>query len=387
MDPPAPRHPKPRASGALLDPRLYEQQMTIKVEDPVIPAYFPPQPGPVLRQRPLPHYMQYWPTESRASSRTGSYTNPDYETSSEYSDPSERRRYTYSAASSCAIEDDNVDVLLSVTDPMAVSESAKLKGIIWPGMAIFDSATPEMRRKRNQKKDSSVVEQLEINSQEVEAMELIFSPQGSFKRQRRISSSVCDDEEEEIAIKNESPKSLPLRAPLADLEANTFHRLRQPIRSQLSYSLYGGHENEQKTPGFGLTHLDQASKRKRGFGIFQDEEISFAQPAPFNYLTAGLPQQNLPTPMLPNHRAYGSPLVGDNKENIMSMLHQPIYEHVHQYSIPGYHHHHTYSYGLEQDPNTFSYHNPVYNHNTYQQQSVHDDDQNTLTAPPSPSTS
>jgi hypothetical protein len=113
----------------------------IKLEQSPSPSPLPS--GPVLRNRNTfaPH-MQYWPTESRASSR--SYTNPDYDTSSEYSDPGERRRpsYRYTAAA-CAIDDEPAEM----ADPMAVSESTKLKGVYWPGMDIFDSATPEMRRK------------------------------------------------------------------------------------------------------------------------------------------------------------------------------------------------------------------------------------------------
>ncbi|PVH97779.1 hypothetical protein DM02DRAFT_66788 [Periconia macrospinosa] len=386
IEAPVPRHPRSHATTNILDPRLYEQQMMIKVENTATPTSTP-QPGPVLRHRPFAPFMQYWPSESRASSRTGSYTNPDYDTSSEYSDPSERRRYHYPAHNSCAVEDDNVDMGLPVADPMAVSESTRLKGVYWPGMDIFDSATPEMRRKRNQKKDSSVVEQLELNSQEVEAMELIFTPEGSFKRQRRISSSVYEDEED-ISVKSESPKRLPSRAPLADLDVNTLPRPRQLTRPQPTYSLHNGYEDEHRGLGVGYTYVDQAPKKKRAFDVFPGEEFSFAQPATLNYLTAGLHHQVSPTtaPMLPNHQAYGNSLYHENKENTLPTLHQSTHDHIHHYGAPS-HHYHTYSYGLEQDLNTFSYHNPVYNYNTYQQQSVQDDDQCTLTAPPSPSTS
>ncbi|CAI6341696.1 unnamed protein product [Periconia digitata] len=386
IEAPVPRQSRSRASGNLLDPRLYEQQMMIKVENSTPVS----TPRALLRHRPFVPYMQYWASESRASSRTGSYTNPDYDTSSEYSDPSERRRYQYPADNSCAIEDDNADTPLPVPvpDPMAVSESTKLKGVYWPGMDIFDSATPEMRRKRNQKKDSSVVEQLELNSQEVEATELIFTPQGSFKRQRRISSSDLDDEDD-IPVKTESPKSLPPRAPLADLDVNTLSRGQQLPRSQFSYSFHNGYETEHRGLGSSYTHAEQAQKRKRSFDVFQEEEeeVSFTQPATFNYLTAALHQQASPTlaPMLPNHKAYGNSFHADNKENTLPMPHQSNYEHIYPCAAPSYHYH-AYSYGLDQDLNTFSYHNPVYNYNAYQQQSIQEDDQRTITAPPSPST-
>ena len=48
------------------------------------------------------------------------------------------------------------------------NENTKLKGVYWDGMGMFDSATPDMRRKRNQKKATSVVEQLQATSRIVE---------------------------------------------------------------------------------------------------------------------------------------------------------------------------------------------------------------------------
>jgi len=67
------------------------------------------------------------------------------------------------------------------------NDANKLKGIFWPGMNMFDAATPEMRRKRNQKKATSVVEQLEALSRDIEATELVFSPSGVLRKARHIS--------------------------------------------------------------------------------------------------------------------------------------------------------------------------------------------------------
>jgi hypothetical protein len=279
LEAPAPRPARRVVAGSLLDPRLSEQQHNhhhnqqqhIKIEPLDTPT---PTHGPALRHRQFAPHMQYWETESRASSR--SYTNPDYETSSEYSDPSERR-YRYNAADSCAIEDDPAE---PVVDPMAVSESTKLKGVYWPGMDIFDSATPEMRRKRNQKKDSSVVEQLELNSQEVDATELIFTPRGSFKRQRRISSAEYDDEDE-VEIKTESPRPTRQRPSLSRMDVNTRRprQLTRPIPPAPSRSQY----EERGRSIFDYNGNDWASKRKRGaFHVFEDDdedEVSFSQPA------------------------------------------------------------------------------------------------------------
>lgn len=91
---------------------------------------------------------------------------------------------------------DEIDV-----DKERADEIARLKGILWPGMDIFDSATQQMRRKRNQKKDRSVLEMMQLTSLQVEPTELIFSPTGVFRKQRVISGNVEDD----TPLKGETP--------------------------------------------------------------------------------------------------------------------------------------------------------------------------------------
>ncbi|KAI9833457.1 MAG: hypothetical protein M1819_003615 [Sarea resinae] len=89
------------------------------------------------------------------------------------------------------------------------TDSAKLKGIVWPGMNIFDSATPAMQRKRNQKKDKSVLEQMILNSTEVEPKELIFYSDGTLKKQRRISDTA--EPSSPILSDGEPPKGLEVK--------------------------------------------------------------------------------------------------------------------------------------------------------------------------------
>jgi hypothetical protein len=389
IEAPIPRPTRYATVGGLLDPRLSEQQ-AIKVEPDSGTPTPTPQPGPVLRHRAFAHHIQYWPTESRASSH--SYTNPDYETSSEFSDPSERprRRYHYTAADACAVEE---DVLEPAEDTMAVSESTKLKGVYWPGMDIFDSATPEMRRKRNQKKDHSVVEQLELNSQDVEATELIFTPQGSFKRQRRISSSVYDDEDE-IEIKTESPRPVLSRPALANMDPNITRRSRQVNHRAPMFPFHAcsQYDDRRNRSGYGLSFGDRAPKRKRAFDVFQDEEMSFAQPASLNYLTSGFSHQTSPSPLsgFCSYKPLNDPFQYDNKENMLPSILQPAYGNLQGHQTPGYHYH-AYAYGLGQDHHNLQYSGQMFNaNNTYQQQlqdEDDDDDQRTITAPPSPTTS
>ncbi|KUI57593.1 hypothetical protein VP1G_04868 [Cytospora mali] len=51
---------------------------------------------------------------------------------------------------------------------------AKLKGTVYPGMSIFDAATEEQRRKRNQKKQPSVLQNMVLTSESVEQYECIW---------------------------------------------------------------------------------------------------------------------------------------------------------------------------------------------------------------------
>ena len=72
-------------------------------------------------------------------------------------------------------------------DPL---HSPTLKGIRWPGMSLFDSASLDAQRLRNQKKDRSILEQMAQNSMSVEQMEDIYWPDGSLKKRRLITGNV-----------------------------------------------------------------------------------------------------------------------------------------------------------------------------------------------------
>ena len=69
-------------------------------------------------------------------------------------------------------------------------QSPILKGVKWPGMSLFDSANREAQRRRNQRKDGSILEQMEYNSIVVEQIERIFWPDGTLKKKRLITGNV-----------------------------------------------------------------------------------------------------------------------------------------------------------------------------------------------------
>lgn len=120
---------------------------------------------------------------------------------------------------SWAYADDNED------DKEKVDEMTRLKGVLWPGMDIFDSATEQMRRKRNQKKDGSILKMMEKASEDIEPTELVFSPTGILRKQRVISGNV----EDSSPLKGETPipkrrAVRPKRGPLSQSDPNTVSR-------------------------------------------------------------------------------------------------------------------------------------------------------------------
>jgi hypothetical protein len=72
-------------------------------------------------------------------------------------------------------------------------DRSKLKGVFWPGMSLFDSATEDQKRKRNQRKDDSVVKQMEQTSADVEPTEFVWTEDGDFQRTRDIYASPSID--------------------------------------------------------------------------------------------------------------------------------------------------------------------------------------------------
>lgn len=99
------------------------------------------------------------------------------------------------------VDEPSVDYERNKENVPKTSEATKLKGVLLPGMDIFDAATEQMRRKRNQKKDRSVLKQMEKLSEMVEPTEHIFSPGGALRKQRYIYSLPEDN----TPLKGETP--------------------------------------------------------------------------------------------------------------------------------------------------------------------------------------
>lgn len=177
-------------------------------------------------------------------------------------------------------------------DKNRTDEMARLKGIQWPGMDLFDSATQQMRRKRNQKKDGNVLRMMERTSLQVEPTELIFSPSGILRKERVISGNVEDDS----PLKGETPipkRRLPrpkkgaLRQVDSNVRAQDRKRAKKASNSTDERNGLASHDNDlgprQHNGGIGIARQpfegdDEMSiavqafgrRTRSGFTIFAD---------------------------------------------------------------------------------------------------------------------
>ncbi|ROT37235.1 hypothetical protein SODALDRAFT_192329 [Sodiomyces alkalinus F11] len=74
------------------------------------------------------------------------------------------------------------------------NERMKLKGVYWPGMDMFDSATPENKKKRNQRKDSSVVARMMRESSAIQPTLMVCDRNMTIERTRDIYDSATEEE-------------------------------------------------------------------------------------------------------------------------------------------------------------------------------------------------
>lgn len=90
------------------------------------------------------------------------------------------------------------------------SSATKLKGVVLPGMDLFDAATPDQRRMRNQKKHESVLKNMTRDSELIEQTEYVWDDQLlSVTRTRNVYDSPSVDG---------SPVSTPSRVYLTQMK-------------------------------------------------------------------------------------------------------------------------------------------------------------------------
>jgi len=232
-------------------------------------------------------------------------------------------------------EDDDVELLM---------EATKLKGIIWPGMDIFDAATIAMRKKRNQKKHTSVLERLEQNSLVVEAMERIYSPAGTLKKERKITGQVNFEDSPVMMYEEALPVSTKRRThvkgPLAEKDPNAPKVKRQPRTS----------ENVDK-PRLGKKQSTAtAVTKKRTIPVFHDDDSAvFRNPNGMNLLTA----EYQPAPAFSNTTPRDSPVKTTDRNNYLAPSYFAEAYDGYQ-AVNTVQHYITYGYGYD-IPGFFSY--------------------------------
>ena len=209
--------PSPAKAEGVIDPQLSQSHLGHRQESSLVS--FEDDTGASHRSY-VPH-MGGWqnaspPTHQSAAQTSSPTSNPQqpaygYErdamndddfldtilrspTRTEYPDPAE---YGGLPVAFPSIEQEQPDATVEyLRDPSPGTEntgpiqSPVLKGVIYKGMGIFDSASPEAQRRRNQKKDGSRIQRMQNDSAAVEQVENIYFADGTLKKARLITGNV-----------------------------------------------------------------------------------------------------------------------------------------------------------------------------------------------------
>jgi hypothetical protein len=305
-------HPSP-SLGSVLDPRLMDP--TVKDEPTGTPLLHPTDPAsmhsvkhnfamsqplyPILRNHglrgnPGPAYSPYHRRDSVVTGQGEGLSPHLYR----YPEPPSRSRNTSQEASSSAPSPSKTSSTPDpeVDEPADCGETSnnKLKGVYWPGMNIFDSATAADRRRRNQKKDASVISQLEASSLVVEPTELVFTtPEWELKKEKIITGEVHSSS----SPWKPSPVKRETRVDISEAVRKPYFGLGQLDRRDYST------RNDKRAQGK-LKFAPVVKKRKRRIQVFKDpdaeyeddeqeeEPATFSRPSRMSYLTRGLDKEN-----------------------------------------------------------------------------------------------
>ncbi|KAI1821246.1 hypothetical protein F4861DRAFT_551982 [Xylaria intraflava] len=124
-----------------------------------------------------------------------------------------------------------------------------LKGVVYPGMGGFDSATERDRRMRNQKKDPAVLLKLETSSQLVTKVEEVLDLNLNYQRSRDVydePSIYGSEDEDDISID----------------QARTKSRINQAKPSYMSAKRRANGRSRQQARPAGRTRATRSSARK-----------------------------------------------------------------------------------------------------------------------------
>ncbi|EFW99763.1 hypothetical protein CMQ_81 [Grosmannia clavigera kw1407] len=145
----------------------------------------------------------------------------------------------------------------------------RLKGVVWPGMALFDSATADQKRKRNQRKDGGVIEQMKLTSEAVMATETVWGLNGDIYKVRDIYASPSIDgspPNSPVRKRKYRPRNTPtITGTLESLGVGDGIDGR-PKRKRAGRTTAGEATNSLQTRGVGKTG-EKGGKKKKAEGL------------------------------------------------------------------------------------------------------------------------
>lgn len=215
-----------------------------------------------------------------------------------------------------------VDSLDPAPQDALLDGTLKLKGQYWEGMGLFDSATLDNKRKRNQKKSPEVLRELEETSQIIEPTEMLFDTEGVLRKRREIrgvpnsDDSLIEGESEPDADMARPPPPKRTRGPgrsalskrSVNKPRNPHPRNRRRFRAQETYAFTPSEgtdpyafdmDSDDVKDVMTYGRSSKGAKPRSGLSIHRDNsgpEITFQQPATMSYLSSGF-RESIPTAM------------------------------------------------------------------------------------------
>ncbi|GJC92504.1 hypothetical protein ColKHC_01330 [Colletotrichum higginsianum] len=166
-------------------------------------------------------------------------------------------------------------------------ELARLKGTIWPGMGIFDAATPDQKKKRNQRKDASVLQQMELSSQAITTTEFVANLDMEIERTRDVydapsveGTPACHSK----AVRHETRPIKQAPAPEINIEylsekldvtseaaSSVAAEAEADLDAAIEFELHGDVDDSPFGPGSSLNNLNPGTfSIRNGHDVFRD---------------------------------------------------------------------------------------------------------------------
>ncbi|KAK0731805.1 hypothetical protein B0H67DRAFT_87764 [Lasiosphaeris hirsuta] len=147
-------------------------------------------------------------------------------------------------------------------------EASKLKGVKYPGMGLFDSANEQQKRKRNQRKDDSVLKLMEMTSSGIVPTEFVWEG-GEIQRTRYIYDSPSIEG---------SPKKRARRTTVASTNTGSQRPTRYSTR--LAQNKAGSKNNGAINDGFDEDEHDTSQVSRHSHASMDNYDVFSDHPHP-----------------------------------------------------------------------------------------------------------